>query len=112
MLRLSHLIDWCYLNNVEFHAMNMAVAVSTASPVEDLYAIDQTTTQQAATFAALTTLIASKAGRGACSMSLGYFDGSYDSDTGTTYAGLYTRRGALLPSYDAIKNALITLGSK
>ena len=105
MLRLSQLIDWCYLNNVEFHVSELAVCVSSGSAVEDLHTLEQTRGEQAATFAAVTEIVAAKAGRGACSLGFGNLDGSYTD--GDTYAGLYPREGLALPAYDAVREVLL-----
>ena len=104
---LLRLIDWCYLNDVEFHVTHLMVAVSGNSAVEDVDTVVNTRTEQAATYAAVVEAVAGRAGRGAGSVSFGTLDGCFVD--GITYAGLYDKELNPVPAYEAVKNTLIRM---
>lgn len=107
---LLRLIDWCYLNNVEFHVTHLMVAVSEGTSVEDVDRVEETRDAQAATYAAVVEVVTSRAGRGARSLSFGTLNGSFSG--GVTYAGLYDGDLLPAPAYEAVKQVLIQTAKK
>ena len=107
---LLRLIDWCYLNNVEFHVTHLMVAVSEGTSVEDVDRVEETRDAQAATYAAVVEAVTSRAGRGVRSLSFGTLNGSFSG--GVTYAGLYDGDLLPAPAYEAVKQVLIQTAKK
>lgn len=104
---LLRLIDWCYLNDVEFHVSHLMVAVTENTGVEDMETVANTRMEQAATYAAVVEAVAGRAGRGAGSISFGTLDGCFAD--GVTYAGLYDKDLTPMQAYEAVKNTLIRM---
>lgn len=63
--KLELLIDWCYLNNAEFHITGLEVVVDKTTNFDNSIVRENTRLKQAQTIAAIATIMVRNAGRGA-----------------------------------------------
>lgn len=100
--QLSLLIDWCYLNNVEFYITGLEVKVSSID--NDLDKVSNTRQEQAETFNSIVQIVTTKAGKGAAGIWFGLFNGQ--SGNGQTIANLFDISGKKTAAYTSVSSIL------
>ncbi len=98
--QLSLLIDWCYLNNVEFYITGLRVKVSNMPNDNDQ--LINTATDQTSTITSIVQLMATKAGSGAAGLWFGLFTG--ESVNGQTFGNLFDTSGVKTPVYGSVSS--------
>lgn len=86
MMNLELFIDWCYLNNVEFHISDIEVVVDKGT-FDNTIVREATRTEQSATIGAIASTMANNAGKAA--ISIGFYPNDRFVDGVGTCASLY-----------------------
>ncbi len=102
--QLSLLVDWCYLNNVEFYITGLEVKVS--SIADDLDKVGKTRQEQADTFDSIVNIMSTKAGKGAFGIWFGLFNGQ--SVNGQTMGNLFDMSGEKTTAYSSVSSILLS----
>lgn len=101
--QLSMIIDWCYLNNVEFFITSLEVKVSDIQNDNDKVIL--TAQDQANTIQSIVQIMAAKAGKGAAGIWFGLFTG--ESVNGKTFGNLFNAGGEKTIVYNTVNSILL-----
>lgn len=102
--QLSLLIDWCYLNNIEFYITGLEVKVSDIEG--DLDRVEDTRQEQAETFHSISKIMSAKSGKGASGIWFGLFNGH--SVNAKTMANIFDISGEKTPAYFSVSSNLMS----
>lgn len=102
--QLSLLVDWCYLNNVEFYITGLEVKVSAIEG--DLDEVENTRQKQADTFDSIVQIMSTKAGKGAGGIWFGLFNGH--SKDGQTMGNIFDISGQKTTAYTSVSSILLS----
>lgn len=102
--QLSMIVDWCYLNNVEFYITSLEVKVSDIPNDNDNVIV--TAQDQANTIQSIVQIMATKAGNGAAGIWFGLFTG--ESVNGKTYGNLFNAGGEKTVVYNSVNSILLS----